>query len=101
MEARDKLGDELFRMNVEWISGTNDDAFLERRDAVIKQLSENYWQLDPYVRARSILDRTGIVQEGGKVDFYPAPVEEVQIQTEVEPKVISEVTNTQDTAVAA
>lgn len=43
----------------------------EKRADVIKQLQENYWQLDPYIRAVSLYDRLGILQPGGKVDFYP------------------------------
>ena len=37
---------------------------------VIKQLRNNYWELDPYVRSRTILDRTGVIKGGGRTDFY-------------------------------
>lgn len=37
---------------------------------MIKKLSDNYWTLDPYVRARTILDRTGVIKGQGEVDFY-------------------------------
>ncbi|OOQ84760.1 CRAL/TRIO domain protein [Penicillium brasilianum] len=68
------LGDELFRVTVNWISQSDVESSLVRRDEVIKSLRENYWKLDPYVRARSILDRTGVIKEGGRIDFYPTKV---------------------------
>lgn len=95
LEERKALGDDLFRMNAEWISGSGGDSLNSRRDAVIKQLSDNYWRLDPYVRARSLLDRTRIIQEGGKIDFYPGSeaVPDVVITSEVGEKVAVEDTN--------
>jgi hypothetical protein len=43
----------------------------EGRPRLAQRLAENYWKLDPFVRARSLYDRTGVIQEGGKLDFYP------------------------------
>lgn len=40
-------------------------ALRKRRDDVAAKLRRNYWQLDPYVRARSIYDRTGELQAEG------------------------------------
>ncbi|KAJ5651925.1 hypothetical protein N7507_009351 [Penicillium longicatenatum] len=95
LQDRKELGDDLFRMNAEWITGSQDDSLDNRRDAVIKQLSDNYWRLDPYVRARSLSDRTGVIQDGGKIDFYPEPtaVPEVVVANEVEEKVVVGETN--------
>lgn len=31
----------------------------------------NYWKLDPFIRAKSLLDRIGVIQDGGKIVFYP------------------------------
>lgn len=42
------------------------------RAQVMQKLKESYWALDPYTRAKSILDREGVIQGAGKVDFYPA-----------------------------
>lgn len=61
----------------------------ERRDSIISQLHQNYWRLDPYVRSRTYLDRGGVIQEGGKIDFYPAVKEE--FQGEIEPKTLPDV----------
>lgn len=41
------------------------------RDQLARRLNENYWQLDPYVRARSLYDRVGMIEKGGKINFYP------------------------------
>jgi hypothetical protein len=57
---------------LEWVHG-GDAASEEKRkerDAVAEQLRQNYWKLDPYVRARSLYDRMGVLQDGGKLDFY-------------------------------
>lgn len=68
---RKKLGDDLFSLTSEWISVPHADSLNGRRSRVIDQLRVNYWSLDPYVRARTILDRTGVIKGGGKIDFYP------------------------------
>ncbi|KAK4897270.1 hypothetical protein LTR28_001735, partial [Elasticomyces elasticus] len=41
------------------------------REALADELRDNYWKLDPYVRARSLYDRLGTIGAGGKLDFYP------------------------------
>jgi hypothetical protein len=46
-------------------------AVKAERAQVMQKLKESYWQMDPYTRARSILDREGVIQGAGKVDFYP------------------------------
>lgn len=74
LEERNHLGGELFSVTANWISQIDVESSLSRRDEVIKSLSANYWKLDPYVRARSLLDRTGVIKEGGKIDFYPTKV---------------------------
>lgn len=104
LEERKRLGNYLFKINAEWITGSGYGSLDSRRDAVITQLSENYWRLDPYVRARSLLDRTGVIQEGGKIDFYPGPeaVPDIVITSEVEEKVaVEDTSGTQMAAVEA
>lgn len=41
------------------------------RDAVAEELRQNYWKLDPYVRARTLYDRIGVLSNGGQLAFYP------------------------------
>ncbi|KAF2121750.1 CRAL-TRIO domain-containing protein [Lophiotrema nucula] len=59
---------------LEWVhageAGKSLDERRTERDAVAEELRSNYWKLDPYVRARTLYDRTGVIQEGGKLDFY-------------------------------
>ncbi|KAF2827634.1 CRAL/TRIO domain-containing protein [Ophiobolus disseminans] len=42
------------------------------RDALAEDLRQNYWKLDPYVRARSLYDRMGVLSDGGALAFYGA-----------------------------
>ncbi|TQV92056.1 hypothetical protein V2A60_004362 [Cordyceps javanica] len=44
----------------------------EERDAVAQQLADNFWDLDPYLRARSLYDRLGVFQGRGKIDWSAA-----------------------------
>ncbi|KAJ5613019.1 hypothetical protein N7510_006213 [Penicillium lagena] len=73
---RRSIGTELLNATSEWIEAKTqeerDKASSRREDAIVN-LHLNYWTLDPYVRGRNLLDRTGIIQEGGKIDFYPNP----------------------------
>ncbi|KAL2872594.1 CRAL-TRIO domain-containing protein [Aspergillus lucknowensis] len=42
----------------------------KHRDEVIKEFQANYWKLDPYVRARALIDRTGAIAPDGTVNDY-------------------------------
>lgn len=75
LEGRDKLVHEFEGATLRWIitGGTSEgDAVKQERNELARRLREDYWNLDPYVRARSVYDRTGVLQSqnGGKVDFY-------------------------------
>lgn len=102
---RKKLGDDLFSLTSEWILDPQANSLDSHRSEVIARLRDNYWTLDPYVRARTILDRTGVIKGRGKVDFYPdaeTQPEEAPIQPSNEPKVMVEhVDDTRFAAVAA
>ncbi|KAJ4331893.1 phosphatidylinositol transfer protein csr1 [Ascochyta clinopodiicola] len=58
-----------------WVkAGAQGGSIEERRrerDAVAEELRQNYWKLDPYVRARTLYDRMGVIQQGGQLAFYP------------------------------
>ena len=59
----------------EWIDhGSNAEgkAAMEQREQLAVKLHENYWQLDPYVRARSLYDRVGMIGSDGKINFNPS-----------------------------
>jgi hypothetical protein len=77
-ETRDKLltqregiVDEYEKLTVEWIHGEGDiDGVKKKRHEIAGKLSEDYWRLDPYIRARSYYDRVGLINEGGRLQFY-------------------------------
>lgn len=77
MFERLMIGLKMVAATAAWISATTfsegkqDDATVEelksRRTAVIEEFQLNYWNLDPYIRERALIDRTGVLQPGGKV----------------------------------
>jgi len=69
-DDRHRTVQEYQKKTFEWIAG-NGSAKGER-DVLAKKLHENYWQLDPFVRARTVYDRTGMIGKNGKINFYPA-----------------------------
>lgn len=74
---RQELADEVQSATLSWVAagkaGNKDLETAEKakRDSLIQRLREEYWELDPYVRARTLMDRAGNLIEGGKVQFYP------------------------------
>jgi hypothetical protein len=57
-----------------WIRDADGEAGMQsanRRSELATQLKANYWKLDPYVRARSVYDRQGVIKAGGSIDYYP------------------------------
>ncbi|KAL3470555.1 CRAL-TRIO domain-containing protein [Aspergillus californicus] len=73
-----KIGEEILRSTSQWIKAGGEHkpedvkAFQAKREAIIEQLRLNYWKTDPYTRGRTTLDRSNVIQPGGKVDFYPS-----------------------------
>ncbi|KEY64759.1 hypothetical protein S7711_05409 [Stachybotrys chartarum IBT 7711] len=71
--ARQELVKSFEAATLQWIKASQGEEakeLKEKRTAIAAQLRDNYWKLDPYVRARSLYDREGIIQEGGKIDWY-------------------------------
>ncbi|KAM0348278.1 hypothetical protein ACHAPU_004246 [Fusarium lateritium] len=57
----------------EWIrhpDGEQGKELRAERENISKQLKQGYWNLDPYIRARTLYDRQGAIQSGGKTDWY-------------------------------
>ncbi|KAL4803099.1 CRAL-TRIO domain-containing protein [Aspergillus unguis] len=84
--TRDSLLVERQTINEEFLSATSNwietaklgrpmdlSEAIAQREGVIQRVRFNYWELDPYVRARNILDRTGVISDGGWIDMYPNP----------------------------
>ncbi|KAK2612228.1 phosphatidylinositol transfer protein csr1 [Conoideocrella luteorostrata] len=56
-----------------WIShpsGPEAQTIKAEREGIAASLRDGYWRLDPYVRARSLYDRQGIIRPDGDVDWY-------------------------------
>ncbi|KAJ5898780.1 hypothetical protein N7495_003524 [Penicillium taxi] len=78
LAERQKLAVEIQDTTIEWIGASLKketeavSAVQEKRNDLIAQLRKQYWELDPYIRTRSLYDRINIIQPGGTVEFYPA-----------------------------
>jgi hypothetical protein len=62
-EARSELVQRFEEATKQWIAG--EDSAAANRDSVASELNENYWKLDPYIRARTLYDRIGAIGERG------------------------------------
>lgn len=67
---RAELVKEYEEATLQWIQAGNSPELKKRRDEIAEKLRVDYWQLDPYVRARSFYDRIGVLLPGGKLDPY-------------------------------
>ncbi|KAL4876554.1 CRAL-TRIO domain-containing protein [Aspergillus karnatakaensis] len=89
LAERQSLGEDFLAATSRWVtaaragSPTDLEEAIARREELLEHIRVNYWDLDPYVRARNNLDRTGVIQDGGWIDMYPQPrpPPPVQIQT--------------------
>lgn len=73
LAAREELVKQFEATTIEWIHKANSEeaaGLKAKRDGLVAQLREDYWKLDPYLRARSLYDRQGIIAQGGVVDWY-------------------------------
>lgn len=85
-EARDKVTaerEELVRgfetATLDWIRASARAGFEREkaaeaktaREALAAKLRENYWRLDPYIRARSLYDRKNMLKPDGSIEYYP------------------------------
>ncbi|KAG7124513.1 CRAL-TRIO domain-containing protein C3H8.02 like [Verticillium longisporum] len=74
LEGREHLIRDWEAATIRWIatSGSPEAAAVQvERENLAQKLRVDYWTLDPYLRARSYYDRIGVLQDGGKIDFYP------------------------------
>ena len=94
-ETRDKIilergtiVKEIEQATLDWIrEGDNEAgkaANAKRNEGAVK-LRENYWKLDPYVRAKSLYDRQGVLGKAGHVQWYPAAEAEVKTNDDAAP----------------
>ncbi len=87
MRERQQIGEEFLTATSEWIEAakskdeTKIQASESQRAYLAERLRVNHWKLDPYTRARLCLDRERVIQEGGKIDFYPKEEEIVETKS--------------------
>ncbi len=54
-----------------WTLNQLNDLERREREAIAKELELDYWTCDPYIRAKTIYDRTGYIDGGGA--YNPRP----------------------------
>ncbi|KAI1385334.1 phosphatidylinositol transfer protein CSR1 [Hypoxylon trugodes] len=77
LQEREGLYEEYESKTIEWINETNATkraTLHSERDSIAKNLRDQYWRLDPYIRSRSFYDRVGVIKLDGKVDYYPPKI---------------------------
>jgi len=92
LAGRERIVKEYEAVTVDWIdnnTGSEISEIKEKRHKLALALREDYWRLDPYVRARSVYDRVGMLQPGGKLEFYPKSTPTVPAATIGNQKVLT------------
>ena len=69
LQDRSALVEQYEKATSAWMTSEGVDG--SERTALSQKLAENYWKLDPFVRARSMYDRSGVLSAGGALNFYP------------------------------
>lgn len=73
LKEREVFYGDYEKSTLDWIHGNGDiSAVKVRRNELANTLREDYWRLDPYIRAKSFYDRTGMINSGGRIQFYPS-----------------------------
>ena len=72
LDERALLVSDFENTTLDWIRDPQ-PATQQKRNELVAQLRTGYWQLDPYVRARTLYDRTGMIREGGFIQHYGGP----------------------------
>jgi hypothetical protein len=83
---RKTIVDDYEKTTIHWLQSTGEEAEAAKakRTKLAEDLRTSYWQLDPYIRARSLYDRLGNINPGGVINFYPGKPAAAK-QTEVIP----------------
>lgn len=58
-------------LTLQWVRNEGGPEVAAQRQRIAAQMQANYWKLDPFVRAPSLYDRTGVIAPGGKINMYP------------------------------
>ncbi|KAI9670096.1 MAG: hypothetical protein M1829_004824 [Trizodia sp. TS-e1964] len=86
--AREAIVAEYEKATKAWIAASTETQQIQesthKRNEIADQLKRNYWLLDPYCRARSLYDRSGLILPDGYLEFYPRkPVEADKVESVV------------------
>ena len=74
LNERAALVEDFERTTQHWIRDSDSrSALQQKRTELTDRLRSSYWDIDPYLRARSLYDRTGLIQEGGRLQYYKSP----------------------------
>jgi hypothetical protein len=74
IQQRSLIVDDYEKRTLDWISAEGDaEAIKKTRHEIAQKLRDDYWNLDPYIRARSYYDRIGLINSGN-LQFYPQAV---------------------------
>ncbi|EGX93741.1 CRAL/TRIO domain protein [Cordyceps militaris CM01] len=72
---RQMLVEQFEDVTKEWVMNAQGTAraaeVSRRRDQVCADLTSNFWELDPYVRARSLYDRRACLSGTGNLQYHP------------------------------
>ena len=71
LDERASVVKEFETTTQQWIKDSQSrEALRQKRADLAERLRSGYWQLDPYLRARTLYDRTGMIKDGGTIQFY-------------------------------
>ncbi|KHJ34916.1 putative phosphatidylinositol transfer protein csr1 [Erysiphe necator] len=78
LTEREKIIKDYEDATREWIRAASADrsAMNKKRLEIANSLRENYWKVDPYLRARTYYDRIGVINPGGVINHYPKKSQE-------------------------
>ncbi|KAI9150156.1 CRAL-TRIO domain-containing protein C3H8.02 [Paramyrothecium foliicola] len=87
LKGREELVKKFEAATQEWIQipdGDKGKEIKQKRHQLAGELRDDYWRLDPYVRARSLYDRQNVLQAGGHIDWSNAKLDPPPAGTGVE-----------------
>jgi hypothetical protein len=74
LTSRRKTVEAFEKATQRWLSagtaGQDSKQLQDERNSLANKLKEGYWQLDPYLRARTFYDRTKMIRGDGRIVFY-------------------------------
>ena len=71
LAGRESIVKDFEKATLDWIHNRGESVDTKsKRTELADSLKEDYWKLDPYIRARSYYDRVGMLNSGGRLQFY-------------------------------